>query len=119
MFWELYQQNQIRSAHRSAHRAQASAQQTYRQMERLEEKVDALALACQSLWEIVRESSGFSEDHLLARMEQIDLRDGKADGKMSPMGQSCPKCGRKTSRRREQCIYCGESTGSTEVFGRR
>lgn len=119
MFWELYQQTQIRAAHSSANRAHASAQQTNRQIERLEEKVDALALACQSLWEIVRETTNFSEDHLLARMEQIDLRDGKADGKMSPIGQACPQCGRKTSRRRDQCIYCGETSGSSEVFGRR
>lgn len=119
MFWELYQQSNIRNAHSSAGRARATADQASRQGERLEEKVDALALACQSLWEIVRETTDFTEDHLLAKMEQIDLRDGKSDGKMSPVGQTCDDCGRKTSRRRDNCIYCGEQIGPSEVFGKR
>ncbi len=81
MFWELYQQSNIHAANSAANRARSSANRASRQAERLEEKVDALALTCQALWEIVREDRNLTEDHLLAKIEQINLRHGWSDGR--------------------------------------
>ena len=119
MFWELYQTRQIGSASRKAERATANADRVVTHMMALENKVESLALACQSLWELLRENTELSEKDLEAKMEEVDLRDGRKDGKMSSVTDACPKCGRKTSRRRPRCIYCGTDVGSPEVFGRK
>ena len=81
MFWELYQQSNIHAANSTANRARSSANRASRQAKRLEEKVDELALTCQALWEIVREDRNLTADYLSAKMKQIDLRDGWADGR--------------------------------------
>ncbi len=119
MFWELYQNYQIDKAERSASRAELKAGQSHAYIERLEDKVDALALTCQALWEILRDSTDLSEAELEAKVEEIDLRDGRKDGKISKSVDCCEKCGRKTSRRRENCLYCGQATFYSEAFGRR
>ena len=119
MFWELYQQGRIHAANNMAGRASAAADRAGRQADRMNEKIDALALACQALWEIVRENTNFTEDHLLKKMEEVDMRDGKQDGKMSSAAHACQACGRKTSRRTDHCIYCGLENPRSEVFGKR
>jgi hypothetical protein len=93
---------------------------THAHVEMLENKIDNLALACQSLWEIIRESTELSEEDLAAKMEEVDLRDGNIDGKITPVAKPCSSCGRKTSRRRMRCVYCGKPTDDpSEVFGRK
>lgn len=119
MFWELYQTRQIGSARRQAEKASADADRVVTNMLLLENKVESLALACQSLWELLRENTQLTEQDLEAKMEQVDLRDGRKDGKMSAVTNECAQCGRKTSRRRPRCIYCGTDVGSPEVFGRK
>ena len=118
MFWELYQLRLINKADRKANRAQLKADHTVMAMERLESKIESLALACQSLWEILRENTDLTEAELDEKMQEIDLRDGRLDGKLSKVADDCSKCGRRTSRRRPNCIYCGEPTDGSEVFGR-
>ena len=78
-------------------------------VERLEHKINSLALACQALWELLKENTDLSEEVLAERMQQIDLRDGVADGKITHTVIECPKCGRKTTRRHAICMYCSES----------
>ena len=107
MYWELYQQSTIRTAQSTAERASAETDRIASQLMSLENKVDSLALACQALWEIVQEHSPVSKDQLMSKMEEIDMRDGVRDGRMTPDTKSCAKCGRKTSRRRQNCLYCG------------
>ena len=119
MFWELYQYHRIDVADRKAGRAQLKAEQSFAHLERLESKIETLALACQSLWEILRDTTDLTEDKLEDKMEEIDLRDGRLDGRLSKVADACMKCGRKTSRRRSTCLYCGASTEGAEVFGRR
>lgn len=104
----------------STPRSRSTADQvTHAYVERLETKLDNLALACQSLWEILRDSTDLTEKELAAKMEEIDIRDGMRDGKITPTSQSCKSCGRKTSRKRSKCIYCGKPTPEVgETFGR-
>lgn len=88
-------------------------------IERLDHKINGLALACQALWEILKENTELSEAVLADRMQQIDLRDGVADGKITHTVIECPKCGRKTTRRRTRCMYCSEPIATDEeTFGK-
>lgn len=119
MLWEMYQQKRISQANTKANRADNRASQLEGELEMMNDRIAALALACQSLWELLQENTGISAAELDQKMEEIDLRDGFRDGKMTPKTDSCSQCGRKTSRRRKKCIYCGNPTGSGEVFGHR
>ena len=49
-----------------------------------------MALANQAVWETLREVYGINDDDLYARMEEFDLRDGSADGKMGRQVLYCP-----------------------------
>ena len=118
MFWDLYQQHQIYSLSREASRANNNADKAAVYLEQLENKVDSLALACQSLWEIIQDTTGITQEQLEAKMEEIDLRDGKKDGRLSQTADTCQQCGRKTSRRRPICLYCGASNDNGELFGK-
>lgn len=114
MFWELYQQGQISGAKTTAGRAERTAQRaiegTRRANEIIEGKIESLALTCQALFEILEESTGLTEEQLAAKMEEIDLRDGIKDGRITPTSKVCSKCGRRTSRTRAHCLYCGGAT---------
>lgn len=80
--------------------------------------MDFLALGCQAMWELLSESTGLTDDDIKKRIMDIDLRDGKADGKMSNTVRPCSNCERPVSQKRDTCLYCGsEAPAKTEVFG--
>lgn len=116
MFWEFYQQSQISRANQAASRATRSAdrveERSKMQHEQLEAKIGSLALTCQALAELLHETAGITSEQLEAKMEEIDLRDGIKDGRITPVSKACTKCGRRTSRTRAFCLYCGGSTAA-------
>ena len=73
----------------------------------LENRLDKLTLICQALWELLKERGELTEEDLAAKVREIDLRDGVADGKISKQIKRCPKCDRVMSQRHEKCMYCG------------
>ena len=116
MLWELYQQSQIRDANATASRAESKSQNVRYEIARLEDKLESLALTCQALWEIARDHSGLSDEQLLAKVSEIDLRDGVADGKMGSGTGKCSKCGRTLSKKRMSCMYCGQEMVKQHSF---
>ncbi|QDV87215.1 hypothetical protein [Planctomycetes bacterium TBK1r] len=116
MLWELYQQSKIRDAGATATRAESKSNNMSYEVARLEDKIESLALTCQALWEVARDHSGLSDEELLAKVSEIDLRDGVADGKMGSGTGSCSKCGRTISKRRMSCMYCGEQIVKQHTF---
>ena len=106
--WDSFQQRQIRDGQLSADKARIDAKVNSRSIAELEERVDRLSLLCHALFEELQRTTGFSEDQLRGRMVEIDLRDGKADGKYSPgVSEECSECGHKNKRRRPNCYWCG------------
>jgi hypothetical protein len=73
----------------------------------LSDKVDQLSLVCMAMCELL-EDIGFKSSELESKIQEIDLRDGKLDGKFQPeTEQQCQSCQRKTSVRHVSCLYCG------------
>ena len=111
MFWEFYQQNQIHRATHRASRAERTANDAFEKtgqvLHQLEAKVDGLALTCQALFEILQSQGGITEEQLSQKMEEIDMRDGTKDGRITPANKVCSKCGRRASPTRGNCLYCG------------
>ncbi len=77
--------------------------------------VDGLC-ECQALWEIVGDSSGFSDGDIEQGISETDLRDGVADGKVTRSGRQCGNCGRTVSARHNRCLYCGTIPEEREIF---
>jgi hypothetical protein len=116
LFWELYQQTEIASAQSSASRAEGKADRVLRYINLLEDKIDGMALTCQALWELLEERAGLTEEMVKNKMQEIDLRDGVQDGKMTKGATGCPACGRPVGRRHRRCIYCGKAIEGGNLF---
>ena len=52
------------------------------QLRLLEQRVNKLGMVNQALWEIVSKDQGYDNDKLLAKLAEIDLRDGQLDGRI-------------------------------------
>ena len=75
-----------------------------------------LALVCHALWTLLRERTGLTEEDLLARVRELDLRDGREDGRIATTVSSCRSCGRVLARRHARCIYCGSARLRASAF---
>jgi hypothetical protein len=117
MLWEAYQETRIAGAERAAESAESKVERYARTTEDLQRHVDRLSLACQALWELLRERSDLTEDELERKMLEIDGRDGAVDGKITAQPLDCPSCGRKTNSKRAVCIMCGAPIKRPYPFG--
>jgi hypothetical protein len=115
-FWNLTQDASIAANAKDLTRASRSVAANTDEVEALTRQVDRLTLACQAMWEIIRATGAVTDEHLLAKMQEIDLRDGKEDGKISRTVVTCPKCQRASNSRRDKCMYCGTEFQRPHVF---
>lgn len=93
---------QAGDAARQAHEAQSRATE-------VEAKCDRALLVCEALWTILRDKLGVTEEDLVQRVNDLDLTDGRLDGKVrKSKAHSCPSCGRTIAKRFPKCIYCGQ-----------
>jgi hypothetical protein len=106
--WDWLQQEQIGDAQARVSAARFDAKAALAQIEQLEQRVDRLALLCQAMFEEMQRTAGFSESRLKERILEIDLRDGKRDGRLAPsVGNKCPDCGHVVTKARSNCFWCG------------
>ena len=113
VLWDLIQQRQIAQGRRESGRINSRAGQAAREAEDAGDRLDRLTLITHAMWELMAERLGLSHESLLARIEEIDLRDGKKDGKLSQTGVSCRACSRISHRRHSNCLYCGAALGKS------
>ena len=74
----------------------------------LNARLDALELACAGLWLFLKARHGYTDEDLAGVIQDLDARDGKVDGRMTPLQEMCPACGRKlATRQRKRCVWCG------------
>jgi hypothetical protein len=116
LFWLWQQQNDINDARSQAQRSGDRAAAAEQRVRDLERRVEHLALACMSMWSLLRDRSGLSDEQLRAQMQKIDEADGVADGRAGPTLIQCPACGRNVFARRGRCMYCGAACGGAEAF---
>lgn len=105
-FHDFFQNFRINDAAHKADRAEGTAKNANSQIEILHERIDSLSLAVMALGELLQDV-GFSKEMIMNKIESIDLRDGKLDGKLSET-RSCNGCGRTVAGRHVVCLYCGD-----------
>ena len=106
-FWDFFQTMQIRDTTRKADNAAIKSRRNENDIKYLEEKIDALSLVTHAMWELLQENTNVSLKQLESKIEEIDLRDGKLDGKLSTEPTHCPDCGHKINKRHTNCFWCG------------
>lgn len=84
------------------------------QVDRLQKEVTMLRLACQAMWQVIKEKTDADEGDLSMNFaEHCDL-----DGKPVDTNKiiTCTKCSRTLQRSAVKCAYCGESNMPATVF---
>jgi hypothetical protein len=126
MLWDLIENSLIQhtqighpsaesaSARSLAMHAQNAARLLETRLQAMEENLDRLSLVVIATTEILKNRFNVSPDEIEARIQEIDLRDGKLDGRLRSPAIHCPSCSHLNSPRRRKCLYCGEvlETGS-------
>jgi hypothetical protein len=103
----------------TSHEASASAAAAARQVRNLEDRVDRLTLVCSALWSLLRERNGLTEEELMERVKEIDLADGRLDGKAPRQPPAtCGACGRTFAARHARCLWCGAERAQGSAFDR-
>ena len=116
MIWEAYQQTKISEAERTADRAMSKADRYAGDIADIRRQVDRLSLACQAMWELLRDRSDLTEDDIEAKILEIDGRDGRVDGRIAIKPTICPACGRPTNSTRGSCVMCGAPLKKEHLF---
>ena len=99
---------QSRAATIAGHQAESAANNAIHEVENLKQDVEKLLMITEALWGIIQEQLEYDDEELIRRIEEIDLRDGKLDGRVKGgPPPECPQCGRVLIGKRPQCLYCG------------
>ena len=76
--------------------------------EAMEYDIEKLLMITEALWSILKEQHGYADEELIRRIQDIDLRDGRLDGKVATEeNPACPECGRTLIGKHPVCLYCG------------
>lgn len=105
VIWEIFQHLRTSEAKSEASGANIRSRSNSTDIEHLNEKVESLSLLTQAMWELL-ERNGFSRSDLEQKIEEIDLRDGVRDGKVTG-ATHCPECGHRLRKNRVNCYWCG------------
>ncbi|MBI4560369.1 MAG: hypothetical protein HY706_22505 [Candidatus Hydrogenedentes bacterium] len=73
----------------------------------LEHHIGRITLLNQALWELLREKLNLTDPELERRVNDIDMRDGVQDGRITNTALQCPRCHRVSSSKHWKCLYCG------------
>ncbi len=106
------------SADVKAGQARSAASRAESAVQRMDHEIERLLMICEAMWSILKEQYGYDDKELIKRVMEIDMRDGRLDGK-APRSEpgECRECSRKLSKRHVRCIYCG-TLNAPELFGR-
>jgi len=72
----------------------------------LHARMDRLILVIDAMWSLL-EDSGYTDEQLRARIEEIDGADGSADGRHTPQAALCANCGARVGPGLPACQFCG------------
>ncbi|OPZ90776.1 MAG: hypothetical protein BWY74_02203 [Firmicutes bacterium ADurb.Bin419] len=84
-------------------------------------KVEKLMMITEALWLILKETNNLTDEELKEKILQVDLKDGKLDGRVAANADGieyCPQCGQVLQKNKYVCIYCGAEIENPDFFKR-
>ncbi len=93
-------------AQRASEAARKKAESVNDRFWEMEERLNRSLLALEALGTLLQDKLNVTDEELKKRITEIDLRDGKLDGKSRKTAATCSKCSRANSPRFGKCIYC-------------
>lgn len=85
----------------------------------LQQRVDRLELLCKSLTELIISKGIASQAELSVVAQQLDLEDGREDGKIGSQVRAnaplCVHCGRYVNPKRDHCVYCNTAIAKEQA----
>jgi hypothetical protein len=106
MFWHLAPL--ITTSGRTTDQALADVRGGQRSLDELGDRFEKLLLIRQAMWSLMIERTSLTEKDLIERVTQIDLQDGRLDGKVTKPIVNCSKCKGTISPKFNRCLWCGE-----------
>lgn len=121
LFFDLYQHRQIAQLQSEVRKEQSQTEFTARreaakQVQELNERLDKVVLAMSALWSLLAEHSKLTEADLARRITEIDMKDGVADGRLTPTPVKC-SCGATVCTKFRRCLFCGKEYKSADALG--
>lgn len=90
-----------------AYKAEAKVNRVNNDIEQINRRMDKITLVCQALCEQLKDHADLTNEQILDKIEEIDLRDGVIDKKIGARVIKCPNCGRNSNTKNDNCLYCG------------
>ena len=102
-----YAQNFI--AQVDAQHARDVARESAMSSNKTRKNTERLYLVVQAMWELLKDKAGLTDADLDAKVQEIDMRDGRLDGQDSTQTDplTCRQCGRTILSGQAQCSWCG------------
>ena len=102
-----YAQNFI--AQVDAQHARDVARESAMSSDKTRKNTERLYLVVQAMWELLKDKAGLTDADLDAKVQEIDMRDGRLDGQVSTQTDplTCRQCGRTILSGQAQCSWCG------------
>jgi hypothetical protein len=87
-------------------------------VEDLNERIDEFALILRGVWALLEEG-GVTTEQLMAKLEELDMQDGVADGRMRKGPVDCPSCDSRVAPGLSKCQFCGAviDSGDSDPLG--
>lgn len=83
-------------------------------LESVDSRLQQLTMRLDALCELLQASGAVSQPEMLAKLREIDLRDGVEDGRnVAPQLQVCGKCGSTRVGQHRFCAHCGSDALQT------
>jgi len=79
-----------------------------RKTNKLRRQIQELRLVSMAMFELLTEKTQISNEELIAKIDEIDRRDGVVDGRLREPGgpPRCPQCERVLMKSSQRCLYC-------------
>ena len=102
-----YAQNFI--AQVDAQHARDVARESAMSSDKTRKNTERLYLVVQAIWELLKDKAGLTDADLDAKVQEIDMCDGRLDGQNSTQTDplTCRQCGRTILSGQAQCSWCG------------
>lgn len=107
----------IQSVQRSAQsEAELGRKRQRAETQDLEDQIDRLKLICESMWELMSEVTGLTNEQLEQRIHEVDMDDGKADGRKVHPPAPCTTCDSMIPSTAKVCAFCSAPAPSRSPF---